>query len=133
MESAYLSIVTELIQNPKNESILNRISGEIVLGFGKELFLAILNSFNESEEKYEELMQIMEQIMDLKPYVAGYFMGRLYSAASYKMLHDVCDAIELWIYEYKNTNELKEAVMKLADEGACRNIWLDWVNKNNII
>lgn len=132
MENTYLSIVTELIQNPKDESILNRISGEIFLGFGKELFRAMLNSFKESEnvgEKYEELLRILEQIMDFKPYVAGYFMGRLYSAASYKMLHNVCDAIELWIYEYKNTNELKEAVMKLADEGACRKIWLDWVNK----
>jgi len=46
-------------------------------------------------------MSLLEQSIERDPPIAGRLMASLYSLASDSFLHEVCDAIDIWFYEYR--------------------------------
>jgi hypothetical protein len=62
-----------------------------------------------------KIMSLLESAMEREPAIATRLMGCLYPLAAQLFLHEVCDAIDIWIYEY-HPAELAEVFRKKAQD-----------------
>jgi hypothetical protein len=95
---------------PGDEEALAFACEHIEAGLGGSLFDGIIEAFKSDSSEAHPIvplvMRMLEAAMDVNPKVAGYLMGRLYPLASRKRHHEVCDAIDLWMY---NTTSVEVA------------------------
>jgi hypothetical protein len=73
-------------------------------------------------------MSLLESAMEAEPALATRLMGCLYPLAARLFLHEVCDAIDIWIYEY-HPAELAEVFRRKAQDistGYMRKKYLEW-------
>jgi len=73
-------------------------------------------------------MSLLEGAMERDPVMAARLMCSLYPLAGEALLHEVCDAIDIWIYEY-HPRELAEVFRKKAQNtstGYMRTKYMEW-------
>lgn len=77
-------------------------------------------------------MDKLEDLYEINPDEAIIGMINLYSKASEVYNHEVCDAIDLWIYETKNKNVL-DYLDKISAVNPTLNKqykkWISWINE----
>ncbi len=114
------TLIKKFIDCPDDKEVLSSVAVYIDAGMGAQIFNMLLNKGLDAEKRKEiqivKTMSFLEKLMDISPVIAGYLMGRLYPMAGKMHLHEVCDAIELWMHANKDEN-LAGSLMKLANEG----------------
>jgi hypothetical protein len=125
-------LVDELQRNPHSECVLSVFGRRIADGEGRTLFRELTAVLQEQESDdsaaYARLLGLLDRIWEVNPGIAGYLMGRLFPAASKRMLHNVCDGIDLRMYECTSV-EVAEALTQLAAEGTYSKRCLEWVRQ----
>jgi hypothetical protein len=75
-----------------------------------------------------ETLSLLESAMEREPVIAARLMASLYPLAGQALLHEVCDAIDIWIYEC-HPAELVEAFSRKAEgiaSGPMGKKYLEW-------
>ncbi|MGC4070556.1 MAG: hypothetical protein QM784_38990 [Polyangiaceae bacterium] len=116
-------LIEELQRNPPSADALAVLVDEIARGEGSRLFRSIFDAIAsgtaDEVAPYEAALRFLDHLAAASPGSAGYLMGRLYSAASRKKLHHLCDGIHLRLCECDSA-EAADALTRLADEGGAR-------------
>ncbi len=109
-----------LRDDPRNRASLSLAAAQIESGRGEHLFKALLDARREGEADEEAAvlatMTSLDAMMRIDPGVAGYLMARLFPVAGRRYLHQVADAIDLWI-DASTSAELADTLTRLANEG----------------
>ncbi|QRK09683.1 hypothetical protein JQX13_06010 [Archangium violaceum] len=93
-------VASALLGNPHDDGVLSEAMQIINEGCGSALFDALRDQVGlhaENHERVRRIMSLLEVIMDVKPGLSGYLMGRLYPFADRKYAHEVYSSIGLWM------------------------------------
>jgi hypothetical protein len=82
-----------------------RIARAVVEAEAEDVVMANLVALQETRlgdriDAIRKTMSLLESAMERDPAIAARLMGSLYPLAAQAFLHEVCDAIDIWIYEY---------------------------------
>lgn len=111
-------LAKRLRDDPRSEKLLGDASEAIANGRGEKLLFALndkLTANGTETTAVSATMALLETMMETAPRVAEYLMIKLYPIASSLFMHDVCDAIELWLLENASP-ELASLIGQLANE-----------------
>ncbi|WP_164003018.1 hypothetical protein [Pyxidicoccus caerfyrddinensis] len=94
-------VASVLVGNPHDDDALSEAMQIVSTGDGSVLFDALRDQIGPCAENYElmrRIMSFLEAVMDVKPGLSAYLMGRLYPLADRMHVNDVYEAIELWMF-----------------------------------
>jgi hypothetical protein len=114
-----LNDATEAMQTGSFEqATLRSINVVVSSGNGSSLICEVLfrarSAGNDEARAIQQLMRNLEALAVVSPTSARLLMATLWPAASRLHLHDVCDAIDLWIANGMS-DELKQQLLRVAE------------------
>jgi hypothetical protein len=115
--AAAIRVVLGKLWTPENLALLDRIVDE---GGGPELVSLLLSeaAFGETPEKrVRSIMGNLESLGEASAATACTLMINLWGPAGNLFMHDVADAIDLWLYHHPSTRVTKELVRLVRAEG----------------
>jgi hypothetical protein len=110
-------IAKAIHSDPQDRASLER--AELALGQGKgdQILQALITMQSTLPDEYPTIaavMALLERIIKVAPRVGQHLMIKLYAIADPLFMHDICDAIELWLTE-QGSAELAGMIKSLAD------------------
>jgi hypothetical protein len=120
-------LASALCASPLRHTAVAEAADAVRHGSSKDLFEALFDSLPE----VYPAMGVLERLFDADPVVGGTLMAHLYPIASRARMHDVCDAIELWMHHKGNAalaQTLRDNHHAEQDEALQRKhqMWIEW-------